>query len=88
MNEAQRQHDEYCPKCDLAEFAGITYEAAHIDATSPNRCKCGVPINVSHFCASMAHAWVSARRLAKGCLYHADDPYPAGCANCAKAVQR
>ena len=35
-----RPHDAYCWKCDMAEFAGITYEAAHTEAVSPNRCRC------------------------------------------------
>lgn len=24
-----RPHDQHCDRCDLAEFSGITYEAAH-----------------------------------------------------------
>ena len=69
----------------MAEFAGITYEAAHTAPWSANRCRCGVPITVSHFCSSLDHAWVAKRPRVKGCLYHADDPYPGGCADCADA---
>ena len=80
---AERPHDAYCWKCDMAEFAGITYSSAHTDPSSPNRCRCGVYIAVSHFCSSLDHAWVGGREPRKGCLYHADDPYPAGCVDCA-----
>jgi hypothetical protein len=83
LSSEERPHDAYCWKCDMAEFAGLTYEAAHIDACSPNRCRCGVPVNVSHFCALLNHAWVGRRLLSKGCIYHRDDPYPGGCPDCA-----
>lgn len=79
----ERPHDKYCGICDMAEFAGITYEAAHIASTSPNRCRCGVPVNVSHFCSSLSHAWVGKRQRTEGCIYHRGDPYPAGCPDCA-----
>jgi hypothetical protein len=68
----------------MAEFAGITYEAAHVSQVSPNRCKCGVPVTVSHFCAARDHAWVGTRPMVQGCIYHSDDPYPAGCPDCAE----
>jgi hypothetical protein len=29
-----RPHDEYCWHCDMAEFAGITYAAAHTEAVA------------------------------------------------------
>jgi hypothetical protein len=77
-----RPHDEYCWHCDMAEFAGITYAAAHTEAASPNRCKCGVLRSVSHYCSALDHAWVGKRPILSGCLYHSDDPYPAGCADC------
>ena len=82
----ERPHDQHCQRCDMAEFSGITYEAAHAEAYSPNRCRCGVLVSVSHYCSALDHAWVSARKLARGCLYHREDPYPAGCADCADAV--
>jgi hypothetical protein len=78
----ERPHDKYCWKCDMAEFASMTYQSAHIDATSPNRCCCGVVASVSHFCSALGHAWVAGRKLLRGCIYHRDDPYPAGCADC------
>lgn len=87
MTDNQRLHDKYCATCDLAEFSGITYEAAHAASTSPNRCRCGVPVNVSHYCSALDHAFVGARPLAPGCLYHREDPYPAGCPDCADAVE-
>lgn len=86
MMEA-RPHDAYCWKCDMAEFAGITYEAAHISQVSPNRCRCGVLVSASHYCSALDHAWIGPRPLRRGCLYHADDPYPAGCADCADAAR-
>lgn len=28
-----RPHDQHCADCDMAEFSGITYEAAHIQSS-------------------------------------------------------
>jgi hypothetical protein len=83
----ERPHDQYCWHCDMAEFASLTYDAAHTEPSSPNRCRCGVLATIGHYCSVLGHAWVGQRPRRKGCLYHQDDPYPAGCPDCADIVE-